>query len=152
MAVGDRIRNCDLFGLPIGLRLDGQASYRTVAGGFVSILVKLLICAYFLLQLTAVLSYGDPQISSFKVFESRREMHEPINLSEYGMGIFFAMTNEKKTPIVMDRRIGRFKLTSVKWGYRGNDFKKLEEIEIELHEIDFVKERNLISHFDGQPV
>ena len=74
MAIGDRIRNCDLFGLPIGLRLDGRASYKTLAGGFVSILVKLLIFAYFVLQLTAVISYSDPQISSFKIFESRSDM------------------------------------------------------------------------------
>ena len=70
------------------------------------------------MQLIAVISYQDPQISSFKIFENRSEMEEPINLTDGGMRIFFAMTDSKKTPIAIDPRIGRFKLTNIKWGMK----------------------------------
>ena len=113
-----KIRNCDLFGQPIELRLQGENSYKTLAGGCISILVKLGIISFFMMQLIAVISYQDPQISSFKIFENRSEMGEPINLTESGMRIFFSMTDSKKTPIAIDPRIGRFKLTNIKWGMK----------------------------------
>lgn len=117
MSVGGRIRNCDLFGQQIGLSLEGQGNFKTLAGGFVSILVKTLIFAFFVLQLTAVYSFSDTQISSFKIFESRSDMQQVISLQEYGMRIYFSMTDKQSMPVPMDSRYGSFSLTTTEYWY-----------------------------------
>ena len=79
-----------------------------MAGGFVSILVKTLVFTFLVLQVIAMLGYSDPQISSFKIFESRNDMPEAISMPDYGMRLFFCMTDKQSIPTLMDKRFGRF--------------------------------------------
>ena len=65
------LRGCDIFGVPISLKLSGSSSYDTIGGGLASFCLKVLIIAYFCLQTIHVFSYEDPQISSFSVLDSR---------------------------------------------------------------------------------
>ena len=93
MPFAEKIRNWDLFGNPVSLRVSGQPSFKTLPGGFISILVKALICLFFIMQMIAVVSYSDPQISSFKIFESRNRMEHTLGLTDHGMRLFFCISD-----------------------------------------------------------
>ena len=60
MSVIGQVRDCDLFGKSVDLFVEGKSSYRTIGGGLVSLLLKLLIFMFFAMQLVAVVDYSDP--------------------------------------------------------------------------------------------
>lgn len=55
-------------------------------------------------------------------------------------------------PVPLEKRIGRFELIQIRWNYNLLSSDNYEIIDIGVREIDFVKENNVYSHFDGMPV
>ena len=64
-------RDQDQFGAVIGLKLQGKSTLKTLGGGLCSLSLKIITIAFFCMQLAAVVSYQDPQISSYQISESR---------------------------------------------------------------------------------
>ena len=85
MSLQNKLRSCDVFGVPVSLKLDGSTNFTTSCGGIISILLKILITAYFCMQLLALVNYSDPSISSYTLLDTRESMEEPINLQSYGV-------------------------------------------------------------------
>ena len=54
------VRRCDMFGAAFSLKLEGESNYKTIAGGLASVLLKVLIGVYFIMQITAVVGFRDP--------------------------------------------------------------------------------------------
>ena len=47
---GDKIRSYDLYGQPINLNYLGEDSYKTIPGGLLSIVFKIVFLAYIVLK------------------------------------------------------------------------------------------------------
>ena len=82
MKIASTLRQCDMFGASISLKRDGMRSFVSTGGGLASIAIKVFILSFLCMQLIALVSYSDPQISSFTVLDSRDSMNKPITLDE----------------------------------------------------------------------
>ena len=102
--------------------------------------------------MTAVVSYNDPQISSFKIFESRNQMKHTLGLTDHGMRIFFCISDQQGLPTVLDRRYGRFELISSIWGYSFEDSFFHEMIDVGVREVDFLAEEVGFEAFSNKPI
>ena len=71
MKVLEKVRGCDQFGAQINLNFKGETEYRTMCGGFFSLALRILILAFFCMQLASVIEYTDPDIVSYQVMEDR---------------------------------------------------------------------------------
>ena len=49
MEAVSKLRACDKFGASVRLRADGKASYQTLGGGAISIMLQMLILSFFCL-------------------------------------------------------------------------------------------------------
>ena len=67
----DTLRDFDMFGSPISLKRKGQSTYPSAGGGLVSVGMRVFILSFFCMKLIDVMSYTDPQISSFAVLDDR---------------------------------------------------------------------------------
>ena len=65
MKVIKGVRSCDQFGAQVSLNFKGETEYRTVCGGFFSLALRILILAFFCMQLAAVIQFSDPDIVSY---------------------------------------------------------------------------------------
>ena len=63
-AIG-KLRGCDKFGAQVSLNFKGETEYRTVCGGLFSLALRVLILAFFCMQLVAVIEFSDPDIVSY---------------------------------------------------------------------------------------
>ena len=52
----------------------------------------------------------------------------------------------------LEKRIGRFSLMTTKLNYTTESGAQYELIDVGVREIDFVKESNMFSYFDGMPL
>ena len=101
-----------MFGVPTTLKLSGSPDYRTACSGFISLILKIALTAYFCERLVTVMDYKDPEISSYTVLDNRGDMDEAVSIVDYGIKIFFFFTDQQAIPIPLDPRIGRFDLYS----------------------------------------
>ena len=60
MSFQDKLRGCDMFGATIGLNVAGESTFKTLPGGVVSLILRILVLSYFCLQVIALISYEDP--------------------------------------------------------------------------------------------
>ena len=115
MTFTDKVRGCDQFGASISLNYQGGSTFRMIGGGLASIALKLLIFTFFCMQLMAVVTYKDPQVSNFEVMESRAYMDEPINLAASNFSFYIGVIAVKTSMLLReDPRYGTFRLTMQK--------------------------------------
>lgn len=88
------IRKCDMFGVPISLKLRGESHFATTCGGSISIALKCFLLSFFCMQLVSLVTYNDPQISSFTILDSRHSMTSPVTMDEYGFELYFFFCDE----------------------------------------------------------
>ena len=60
MSVGERVRDCDKFGAKVQLKHKNEDYRGTFCGGFVSMLLRGLIIAYFSMRSIDVIIYQQP--------------------------------------------------------------------------------------------
>ena len=84
----DKVRSCDQFGATVNLNFKGETEYKTMCGGCFSLALRMLILAFFCMQLAAVIQYDDPKILSYQVMEDRSQMDEQFTLSDYKMNLY----------------------------------------------------------------
>lgn len=109
MSVWNRVRACDKFGTSPTLKFDKADSYQTLGGGLASLCLKIIILVYFINQLIEVVTYADPQISSYMISEDRNKMEEPLKFSDMSQALYFRFVDEKYKSVPLDPRIGSFK-------------------------------------------
>ena len=61
----NKVRSLDDFGASISLNFKGDPEIKTLCGGIVSLVLRILIIAFFCMQTLAVFEYSDPVISSY---------------------------------------------------------------------------------------
>ena len=105
-----QLRNCDMFGVPIGLKLAGKSNYSTKGGLLTSLILKLFILSFFAIKLIDVIDYRDPSINSFTVLDSREAMTSPVFLDDYGFEIYFFFVDYFGRPVAVDSSIGSLNL------------------------------------------
>ena len=110
MSVWNRVRACDKFGTSPTLKFDKADRYQTLGGGLASLCLKILILVYFINQLIEVVTYADPQISSYMISEDRNKMEEPLKFSDMSQTFYFLFIDEKYQSVLLDPRIGSFKV------------------------------------------
>ena len=93
MSNWNRVRACDKFGASPNLKFDKEDSYQTLGGGLASLCLKVLILVYFVNQLIEVVSYADPQISSFMISEDRNKMKEPLKFTDMSQRFYLRFVN-----------------------------------------------------------
>ena len=71
LKLASRVRASDNFGATPALQLGGETRFNTMGGGIISLCLKLLTFVYVLTQLESLISYHDPEISSYTIFEDR---------------------------------------------------------------------------------
>ena len=96
------------------------------------------------------MSYSDPQISSFTIFDDRNDMEQTISLPEYGMRIYFTITNKQSMPVPLDSKYGSFSLSTLKYWYSDQGL-HYESVDVGVREVDFMNETDHLSFFDGTP-
>ena len=84
MKIGKRIRNLDKFGASVHLMHRGKSESGTISGGVLSLCLGGLILAYLCMRTIALTKFKDPDLSSYTVYDDRKNMDAPINLAEYG--------------------------------------------------------------------
>ena len=92
MGLNGILRSCDNFGAPFSLMHEGQTSYKTLAGGCMSIQLRALVLTFFCMQLFAVFNRSDPIVSSYEVRTSRFDM-DMISMDDIQMRFFFGFTD-----------------------------------------------------------
>ena len=146
------MRARDIFGAPVGLKLAGESSYKTLGGGLVSVSLKVLIFAYFCKQMIAVFNYVDPLISSYSIYESREWMEEEVSFADFGASLYFFFVDPTGIPIPLEPEIGSLRLHKVQNVYDSNFGLDRRVIEVGTREVDFLVENNPSIYFDNLPV
>ena len=80
MIFSNKIRNLDNFGTKFNLSYKGETTYKTLGGGMVTVCFRVLILTYFCIRMADLLSYKDPEISSFVIKEDRSKMVKPYKI------------------------------------------------------------------------
>ena len=75
-----QIEGQDVFGHPVSLTYKGQQTYQSVLGGLVSLVGKLLIFVYFVIQVNTVLSHGNNSINSSIQQKDLSDINDPTNV------------------------------------------------------------------------
>ena len=65
------IVSLDAFGEPVTLNYRGKSTYKTGLGAFFTICLRAFILTYGLLSIIDVLSYEDPQITQYTIYQKR---------------------------------------------------------------------------------
>ena len=108
-SLANRVRASDIFGAKPEFRLNGETSFQTIGGGAISLCLQVLTLVYTCSQVASLISYSDPEISSFTILEDRNKMEKPINLGEHNMEFYFSLLNHwTNAPIVLDPAFGKF--------------------------------------------
>ena len=71
MTLTQSVRGCDKYGAAVNFKYKNESSYKTLAGGLTSICLRVLILAYFGIQLLAVVNFKDPIVSTYEILEER---------------------------------------------------------------------------------
>ena len=109
MSLKNIIRQRDVSGAQINLLHEGEAKVGTMCGGILTLLVQLVIAAYFCTRLQAVISHQDPQITSYSISEDRANLESSINLAEYRQALHFGFVDRYTLrPKPLAPEIGRF--------------------------------------------
>lgn len=118
----------------------------------VSLLLKVLIGAYFCMQLLAVVNYGDPSISSYTLLDSRDSMTEPINLKDFGVQLYFYLANQHTArPAHVGPEIGKLELYSSIAQYKPEGGLQYENIKLDYEEVDFMKQNDTVIWYNNTP-
>ena len=136
-----RLRSCDKFGASAALNFNGDGSYHTVGGGLASLCVRILILVYFVMQLIAVATYRDPQISSFQISEDRTSLEEPLKLSDYNQRFYFMFFDGRQTVVPLDPRIGSFKVQNIVFDIKTDGSHSQKATDVPIREVDFSKDK-----------
>ena len=75
--------------------------------------LDVLVLAYFVMRVIAVVNYQDPAITSYSIREDRNEMESPYNFAEFNQNLAFVMMEaDTVTPVSIDPRYGDLYITS----------------------------------------
>ena len=89
MPIVNGLRGFDKFGSIVNFNIAGEPQKKTLGGGIVSLLISVIVLWFFVKQLSEVVTYLDPQISSYSIAEDRLHMKEPLDLAEYSTKFYF---------------------------------------------------------------
>ena len=78
-------------------------------------------------------------------------MAEPITLDEMGQELYFYFTDLIGRPVALDTSIGSLKLYSVEGKYSPESGITSHYTEVEVEEIDFMKNNDTILWFNNSP-
>ena len=70
MSLAERVRGCDSFGAPVRFNYKRNESHKTIGGGFASLCLQVVVLAFFVMRLIAILNNDDSKISSYLIIES----------------------------------------------------------------------------------
>ena len=153
----EKIRSFDQFGAPVSLQYDRETDYKTLMGGVASILLRALILVFLCIQMIQVLTYADPEISSFQVLEDRALMQTgPLSLGEYNTFFTVFFTDKIRfTPQPLDPKFGAIQISEVtiRADFENESDKLNFELDVKpvaVEEIDMTKESagsNLLSYY-----
>lgn len=68
------LKSYDVFGEPIGLNYDGDSTFKTLLGAFVTILIKIFLLVFATSQIIALIGYKDPIISQVSALLIHKKM------------------------------------------------------------------------------
>ena len=103
-----RIRSWDFFGASIGINYKGKASYQTLGGGLITLILKVTMLGFLIKSTIDVMSYKNPQLSSYEIMETRVGV-SPFNMEEYKVRFVFGFVNDTTwKPIAPDPKYGSF--------------------------------------------
>ena len=97
MSVNEKLHSCDKFGARLQIKAAGKV-HATTGGSLVSILFRIVVLSYLLLQLNKLVDYQDPVIGNYDI-NVFREDSEPISLSDYNMHLKFFFMGPSGRPI-----------------------------------------------------
>ena len=112
MSLAERVRGCDSFGAPVRFNYKRNESHKTIGGGFASLCLQVVVLAFFVMRLIAILNNDDSKISSYLIIESRNEMKEPLSFAEHSMQLYFGFQDKNFKFVPLDPKIGSFTLRS----------------------------------------
>lgn len=108
------VKKIDMYGVPVGLNLDGEEKFKTFIGGFVSLIFAILILAYSAFQLNIVISKSNNSITTTELY---RELEREYNLVDVGKLNFVLgmsiITNKYDKSIIMDETYFSLKYNTV---------------------------------------
>ena len=80
------------FGEPISVNYNGDTTFKTCIGAFSTIVLKSFLLIYAVVQLIALFTYEDPEISQYVIYEPRTD-GETLNMQENLASIGFTLSN-----------------------------------------------------------
>ena len=84
------LKTCDLYGKSIVLNYKGEQSFKTIIGGVASLFIFIFIIVYFLIQIQAMIHYGNSNVSK-NIF--RKNINEDTTKHEIGSsGLTFGIS------------------------------------------------------------
>ena len=119
MQVARKLRACDEFGSPFGLKHGGETSFKTLGGGIATLVLKITALAYLCMRLIAVVTYGDPVITLYDIQDDRSKTNEtePYNMADYNAQFYFGFLDHQYSPVPLDARIGRLFVNTIYMWY-----------------------------------
>ena len=107
---GERVRQFDMFGAPIGVTYNAQPEFKTGLGGCITITLLIYFISNFFLNVVAVLFRNEYTFNQVDSFSSFLEMSPPDVMSTQNQTMF--------TSIMLESSSG----TSLPSGYSNSDF------------------------------
>ena len=79
-ALAEKVRRCDNFGARFSFSYKGAGTFGTLVGGVSSICLRILILTFMIVRTIDLVSYNDPDISSYVIMEDRSRMQNHYNM------------------------------------------------------------------------
>ena len=150
----ERLKRCDKFGARLQLQAGGEAQYTTTGGTLISIVFRVIMLSFLIIQFQQVIEFEDPHIVNYDMYTDRSS-EEPLALSDYSMHLKWFFLDPTGNPVPLPPRIGYFIIENTRYGF---DWKTItyykNNTEVEIREIDFTKEYypDGGDWFNGKPV
>ena len=84
----------DSFGEPVSINYRGEVTFTTMVGAIVSIVEKIFILVVGAMGLLDLMTYQDPNITQYSVYDARLDGKE-IGFTEANGNLFFAIYNSE---------------------------------------------------------
>ena len=81
--VRDGIVDHDQFGQPIPINFQGEDTFKTLPGGFLSIFLTVMLLSYFLLKAKYMMTYREWSLTQQRVLTSKDELSVPLNFRDF---------------------------------------------------------------------
>ena len=97
----------DVFGNPVTVNYRGESSYKTCLGALFTVAIKSFLLIFFTTVFLELVSYKDPQISQYTIYDPRVSGDE-VNIGDSFGNMIFEMYDEQILAVKPDPRMFTF--------------------------------------------